>query len=118
VSDPVAKDVRAALDDAQALMADMFAKGHLKDTEYAKALVCLAANWATYDGRQDAIRIVAALPDEYLRNVMPAQLIVDPMFRSRADELARYLNTIPAGTPTKEDHDIDLLLLASPRAKA
>lgn len=102
----------------EATLRDMFAKGHMEAPEFGRGLVSMAANWAVADNREAATRIITDLPDAYLQTDFRQQLLDDPDFRARADELARYLNILPAGYPTAEDQAIDTMLLTAPRAKA
>jgi len=100
------------------MLRDMHLSRQISEDVYYKGIVSLASDWVVIGEITRAASLVSEVAAQYIEKVMPTQMVSDPEFHKRAFQLARGLATAGGEAISKEDAEIDLLLLMKPVARA
>lgn len=97
---------------------NMHARGAASQAAYFKGLLLVADCYVEVGDKEAAVRLLSEVSADYIRSELSVQMGEDEEFSERAFRLATALGADVGETVSKEDAEIDLLLLTIPRAKA
>jgi hypothetical protein len=92
----------------------MHIRGQLPAQEYKKGLISLAHDLIELGEREDAVAMVSRLDDDYVDNVLPAQMDAEPDFRVIAIALGKFLR----GSADPVDVDLEQALLTHSKVQS
>lgn len=96
------------------MIREAYLQDEMEEEFFYKNLIVTAYEWALRDNQEQAKRLVGAVTEEYISEVLPVQMLENEEFGDMVYDLSRYLeNRIEV---EESDVQVEKLLLEKPRS--